>query len=314
MSIRPQFLSVKSYTKQLQKRKWDQDAIEISLSRVKKYINQGKFEFKRSPEFEASEYSYRTVGSDFGPLCPGYENLILALTNDPIWLDQRKKTVAYCYVANRLSYHSQLKIAKDFNEGFRAQYLGMESSHRWAEYTGACLALGWDDWAYELAKKALHLFSIKGFIESDDVEARPGNRFIFRLIALHLGLPTMQEPPPSTDVPLLREVLAVWDREDCKVLEPLIMETLDRHTHQSRYDNNKEFFDVPNETAWYLPYEVLALFRLRQIRGLDIAPLEAIDHPLLKTPLGKLHLGSEPYTDDLLEGVLARARQEVPDI
>jgi hypothetical protein len=61
----------------------------------------------------------------------------------------------------------------------------------------------------------------------------------------------------------------------------------------------------------HYPFEVLAVLRLRLLRGLKNPSLE---HLLTSTPLGDLPEVTEFYTDELLEGVVKQARLEFQDL
>jgi hypothetical protein len=52
------------------------------------------------------------------------------------------------------------------------------------------------------------------------------------------------------------------------------------------------------------------VLKLRQLHGLENPVL---DHLLMNTPLGKLPDPAPLYTDELLEGVIARVRMTYPD-
>jgi len=64
-------------------------------------------------------------------------------------------------------------------------------------------------------------------------------------------------------------------------------------------------YDIHNDGFWYDPFEVLAVMKLRQLHGLENPVLE---HLLLDTPLGKLPAPVPPYSEPLLDEVLARVR------
>jgi hypothetical protein len=60
-----------------------------------------------------------------------------------------------------------------------------------------------------------------------------------------------------------------------------------------------------------VPFEILAVLRVREISGL---PNPVLDHPLMTTALGALTPASKPYSDALLDGVVAQAREEFAEL
>ena len=114
-------------------------------------------------------------------------------------------------------------------------------------------------------------------------------------------------PRCAHDEPIFNTLLQRWRSGDAASLAEPILQACDRHTHQCRYDNAKgEYFDLQHD-AWYAPFEILALYRLRENLHL---PNPELDHPLLATPLGQLQPASAPWTDALLDAVVARTQRE----
>jgi hypothetical protein len=68
---------------------------------------------------------------------------------------------------------------------------------------------------------------------------------------------------------------------------------------------------VPAGAELDTPFEILALYRLRENLGL---PNPQVEHPLRDTPLGRLQPVSAPWSDTWLAGVVARARREFSDL
>jgi hypothetical protein len=141
-----------------------------------------------------------------------------------------------------------------------------------------------------------------------------------------IGLPNSQEFPPKphfgvrrlrrSDSPAKgvrrRHACASQEsvpRPDPAEITPLTLAACDRHTHQARTNSRKEFFELPRGEMWYVPFEILSVLRLRESMEL---PNPELDHPLMKTALARLEPITAPYTDALLDSVLAMMARQLP--
>jgi len=71
----------------------------------------------------------------------------------------------------------------------------------------------------------------------------------------------------------------------CAALEEALLTACDAHMKYSKCTQvDLVEFDLPSDILY--PVEILAVLRLRETRGLTNPE---IDHPLLKTPVGRLH-------------------------
>ena len=91
---------------------------------------------------------------------------------------------------------------------------------------------------------------------------------------------------------------------------PCLLAACDRHTHQTGRNSLKNFYDFNNVGLCRTPVEILLLFRLREWVGLTNPVL---DHPLMAAPFNELPpVQPIPPLDELMQGVLKRAREDWP--
>jgi hypothetical protein len=309
LGIRRQFPSIKTYLKSfvLGPVNWQ---IE-DLPRLQRYANQENFEIKYGEE--AVNYRFYNAKEDLRrvSIALQWHAIQMALKGDDFWQDNWIRGTSYGYWAQRMDCCNQKRIYDDFQTGKRRQYLGFLELHQIGLTIGTCLSLGWKDEVIDLARRVYECLSISGFIDGDDSSHRRTHHFILRLVSDWQGWPVPSLPSCAFDEPLFNALIAYWKTSDMDVLSHLLLAACDRHTHQARFDSNKACFDFPWDDSWYIPFEVLSVMRLRQIMGLVNPDL---DHPLMKTPLGKLQEPVPLYEDDLIKGVLTRARMEYPDL
>jgi hypothetical protein len=233
-----------------------------------------------------------------------------ALLNQAGWLDAMRRTTGYLYWSERLNVRWHYHALEEFRSGQRRQKLQMLFLEHIVFAIGSCAALGWMDMSRDLAQRALGAIDDELFNDTDEFWHRRGQYFILRLISDWQG---WQRAWPSfaLDRPVYNALVASWRTARAEDLLPALLAACDRHTHEARFDNNRERFDFCQYDYMYFPFEILTLFRLRNVAGLNNPE---VDHSLLKTPLGRLPEPQPVYTDELLDGVLAVARREFPDL
>lgn len=309
--VRPQFPKVRSYLK-LYKRaleKWEEE----DLPRLKRYAEQGTFEFRYSPDFEAHSYGMSNAEGDLGRVANAlrWQAIQGALHGEDGWMDAWVRSTAYAYWAARFEIRNQRRILDDYRSGNRPQYLGFVAFHHYLFALANCLILGWTNSATDLARGAIWGLNHSGFIDGTDEKHRRIQHFVLRLVSSNQGWPDRSSPACAYDEPVYNLLIQQWrDPAPGILIEPLLA-ACDRHTHEARVDSNKSSYDLPWLDEWYVPFEVLAVLKLREQHGLSNPEL---DHPLMKTPLGRLPTPVPFYKDELLDGVVARARQEFPDL
>jgi hypothetical protein len=166
---------------------------------------------------------------------------------------------------------------------------------------GDCLALGWTDYARDLASRSHRMDKMRGFPDGAEGFKRATQRFVLRLAESAGGT-----ADGGIGVPEFDALLANWRSASSADMAPLLLAACDRHTHQCESTDTDMEFDLPFRAFWYDPYEILAVLRMRADAGLDNPKL---DHPLMNTPLGRLLAPSAPVLDEVLAAAVARVRQ-----
>lgn len=313
--IYPRFPKVKSYLKsfELGLTNWETD----DLPNLERYSAEGQFKCQNSADGGEDSYTIFDADGDLTRVSNalGWYAIQSALKDEAGWLPLWQRSVAYMYWAQTIEYFKQKWIRSEFLQGNRPQYLPVLEIQDYGMCIGNCLTQGWLDWAINLSRRGFELLDIKGFNDGgDSFGRRRTQHFVLRLVANWQGWPERNSPNCAYDEPLFNALIEHWRTDDLAAIEHLLLAACDRHTHQARQDNAKgEFFDFAGGSgnSFYVPFEILSVLRLRQTLGL---PNPELDHPLINTPLGKLPEPSEPYTDELLEGVIARACDEFPEL
>lgn len=291
-----------------------QEARQEHLREIRRYIAEGPF--VREGDDEKAPVIFRTVSvCSVGSLAEDEWKIVRAtLLGEPLWQHGWKKQVACHYWFNRIQIlceeHSfaRSQTESDFT------YRGTLNFRATALQLGNLIAVGWLDMAVRHAQGMLHMFDIDGYHDAGDGSRRRTQHFLLRLVSNWQGWPERNTPACAYDEPLFNALIEHWRTDDLELIQHLLLCACDRHTHQSRvdsYSRGEMLFDFSWPYFDYNPVEILSVLRLRQTLGL---PNPELDHPIMNTPLGKLMEPSEPYTDELLEGVIARACLEFPEL
>jgi hypothetical protein len=215
------------------------------------------------------------------------------------WLDFWRRSVAYDYAWLRMARHS----------GDLTYWL-----INIVNIAAFCLVLGWTERTMTVFHQYVEDLHSTGFADYDTAKKPYHQRrtqfFLLRLIADWQGIAAPPMPPQADDEPLFTALLNHWRSPDPNAITPLLLAACDRHTHLVMMSKDSPDFDMCGDHT-YIPFEILAVLRLRQILGLTNPQL---DHPLMATPLGSLPPVTEPYCDELLDAVLAQARTEFADV
>ena len=135
---------------------------------------------------------------------------------------------------------------------------------------------------------------------------RCGLTFMLRLFADWRGDAAHTWPSYAYDEPIYEAILEQWRVADPEVLKPWLLAACDRHTHQSQVDTETVFHDFAAFPR--TPFEILLLFRLRELEGLKNPRL---DHPLMEPPFDQLPMAQGPFVpDELILGTIARVRSD----
>jgi hypothetical protein len=140
-------------------------------------------------------------------------------------------------------------------------------------------------------------------------EHRRVHAFMLRVFASWRGDVSHSWPSFAFSEPIYEGILERWREPDPEALIPWLLAACDRHTHESKRDSEKVFYDCSAFPR--TPLEILFLFRLRELENLSNPTLE---HPLMDAPFSKLpEAQPAAIPDELVHGTLARVREDWPD-
>ena len=140
---------------------------------------------------------------------------------------------------------------------------------------------------------------------------RRAQAFMLRLFADWVGDVSHQWPAYAYDEPIYEALLTHWRTPNPDDLVPCLLAACDRHTWQTGKESQKNSYDFNQDRHLErVPVEILFVFRLREWEGLANPVL---DHPLMTAPFDHL-LPAQPVPelDELMQGVLKRAREDWP--
>lgn len=308
---RPQFPKVKSYLKSyfLGPSTFETE----DTPRLVRYANEGSFTFRYAPELSENLYTSTTASSDLVgvSVAKRWQSIHTALGGNDDWMQSWAESISYAFWASRINCRFHRHALEQFERGERRQKLRMMFLDEMGANIANCIVLGWTDWAINMTQRVHWALDHDLFNDGGDSAHRRTQHFILRLIGRWQDWPERNGPSCAFDEPLFNALLDHWATPNADDLAPLLLAACDRHTHQARPDSNKAYFDMRHSGMDYDPFEVLAVMKLRELHGL---PNPVLDHVLMNTPLGRLPAPTAPYSDELLDGVLARARREFPDL
>lgn len=143
-------------------------------------------------------------------------------------------------------------------------------------------------------------------------EHRRAHAFMLRLFADWVGDTSHQWPDYAYDEPIYEALLTRWRTPNPDDLLPCLLAACDRHTWQTGKESQKNAYDFNQD--WHLervPVEILYILRLREWEGLPNP--QKIEHPLMAAPFDQLPPEQPiPKLDELMQGVLKRAREDWP--
>ncbi|WP_074870641.1 hypothetical protein [Atopomonas hussainii] len=143
-------------------------------------------------------------------------------------------------------------------------------------------------------------------------EHRRAHAFMLRLFADWVGDTSHQWPDYAYDEPIYEALLSRWRTLNPDDLLPCLLAACDRHTWQTGKVSQKNAYDFNQD--WHLervPVEILYILRLREWEGLPNP--QKIEHPLMTAPFDQLPPEQPiPKLDELMQGVLKRAREDWP--
>ncbi len=233
-----------------------------------------------------------------------------ALRESDGWLTQWRAAVAVHYWQACYHHAVHLRGLQEFAAGRVQQKPRMMYLNKVGFAIGNCIALGWFDYAADLALRAFDALKHGFFIDVNDTnDCCQIQFFLLHLVCSWQGWDTLDERIADRTLPLYAEFLRDWRAADAADILPIALAACDRHTHQACFNTKKKSFELPKGEMWYVPFEILSVLRLRESAGL---PNPALDHPLMQTALGRLPPLTAPYSDDFLKPVLAQMDREMP--
>lgn len=137
-------------------------------------------------------------------------------------------------------------------------------------------------------------------------EVTPLEPMLLQLYALWRKIEINWQNYPQAKLGVYRSLFDAWD-DPAKVRVALEM-CCDYHGLRTGESGYQEFYDSPFNI---FPAEILAVFRLREMQGLTMLPIE---HELLNSPLGKLPAAVQCPPDELLQKIIDTVAREHPEI
>lgn len=302
LGVNPKWPKYKSVVARIQKER--QLAYDADFKRIGDYISR-----EDANPAHLSPNNRNATNFDVCSLGRFKVDEVLALAPDNSqWLSNLAQWTRYYQVGigQDFFWHHQFRIIfPDHPRGGLFMFSMEYASHMMA----VMALLGWKDAAkYQgyLTHSALNR-NYQLAIEYRD-EHRRAQAFMLRLFADWVGDCSHQWPDYAYDEPIYEALLASWRTPNPQDLVPCLLAACDRHTWQTGKDTLKNFYDFHNVGLTRTPIEVLFLFRLRVWEGLSNPVL---DHPLMTKPFDQLPpIQPVPELDDLMQGVLRRARED----
>ncbi|MCW2292773.1 hypothetical protein M2262_002823 [Pseudomonas sp. BIGb0408] len=307
--VNPKWPSYKSVLDRIAKGPHVSD--EYELNGIREYVTRGDAFAKPSMPVPNRNNATRS-SAEWMAVTRAHEVLATA-ANNPQWLQDLAHWVRYYQVGIKQVFFWACQfdiLAKAAGNARRQQNYNIQTA---SNMMAAMAILGWKDaliYMGYLSHAALN--RRHQLVLQYEEEQRRAQAFMLRLFADWVGDVSHQWPAYAYDEPIYEALLLHWRTPNPEDLLPCLLAACDRHTWQSGKDSLKNFYDFNQD--WHLervPVEILYILRLRQWEGL--ANPQKIDHPLMATPYDQLPPEqSVPELDELMQGVLKRAREDWP--
>lgn len=206
---------------------------------------------------------------------------------------------AGAYTGNMIEYYAH----SVFPQRFPGRHLNMISLKD-VPFTALGVVIGAFDEAFRLAGVQMSSYRKKHYF---DLDHYPAFVFILRLLADYLGEGQLSLIGESAEEPIFRMLFDKWREPPPGAIEELCLAACDFHTHRCAPAKRDVYHEFAAGGFMLTPIEILLLFKLRHLLGLENPVL---DHPMMATPLGRLppEVGFRP--DDLIAKVRLRMQQD----
>jgi hypothetical protein len=171
-------------------------------------------------------------------------------------------------------------------------------------FTAMGVAMGCEPEAFRLARMQLAAFRRDYFF---DRRFYPIFQFALRILADYLDEPPFVLEDEASDEPILTALFEAWREPNATALTQICLAACDHHTRRCKSDKGKHFYEFNGSNWPRLPIEILLLFKLRRMIGLENPQL---DHPLMNTALGALPPEAPFEPGELIGRVRARLQED----
>lgn len=209
------------------------------------------------------------------------------------------------FAARYTAQTASLYAAHQFPNRFNGRLLQAGLSTGDVLFTALGIVIGCKEEAIRLARMQLAAYKAGYFL--GDKRYYPIFTFMLRILANYLeDQPLVLEGEPLAE-PIMQALFDLWRVSDPNALVNVCLAACDYHTQRCKTGNAKNFYEFENREWTRTPIEILLLFKLRQLIGLQNPHL---DHPLMNTALGVLPEEMAFQPDDLILRVRARMQQD----
>lgn len=208
------------------------------------------------------------------------------------------------FAASYTAQMSDLYLHRQFPSRFEGRELSMMPMRNVA-FTALGIVLGCKEEALRLARMQLVAYKTGYFIT--ERERYPIFTFILRILADYLDEPPLELEGEPLAEPVMQALFDAWRTPEPEALIDVCLAACDYHTQRCKNGNAKNFYEFESFNWTQTPIEILLLFKLRQLLGLQNPRL---DHPLMNTVLGTLPEEIPFQPDDMISRVRARMQQD----
>jgi len=211
------------------------------------------------------------------------------LENDDQWELKLSQAAALLVASQTLRAKVSAYKCARAKRGILRRGMPTEHFYQVVRAIGQCLRFGWMNEAQTLVDLCGGVFDNRDFTDlKNDDSLFPPQQARSMMVSL-------LEPAPSEFSDTVQAICKKhevtdwvaqnWRTDDTELLAEKLRLLCVRHTHQSRPDSSKVWYEFSFIEHFYDIYEVLAVLRMRKENGLSIP---VVSHPLMETKLGVL--------------------------